>query len=229
MLMREDFTHASLTATAAHIRHNAPLMSRASRIAAIACALVGVAFAGWWTAHLMTAAPRAIVLLHGTRLLPPRPIAAMNLVDQNGQRFTNERLVGRWSVVYFGFTNCPIICPTTMAVLKDFSRRVASLPASTRPQVILITVDPDRDTPAAMARYVAAFDPTFLGLTGKSAALDAVATDFSVAHGPTSADGSMDHSSTIYVVDPRAALAAVFTPPHGAAALAEDYQRLTSG
>lgn len=162
-------------------------------------------------------------------LVPPRRLASIDLLDQRGRQFTNQQLLGRWSVVYFGFTHCPVVCPTTMAVLKDFARRVAGLPAAARPQVILITVDPERDNPQALGRYVESFDPAFLGLTGAAAALDAVAAEFSVAHGPAGPDGSIDHSTAIYFVDPQGALAAVFTPPHDAAALAEDYSRLAAG
>jgi protein SCO1/2 len=205
------------------------LMNSGRRILFIACALAVATLAGWWAARLITPSPRAVTLLHGTRLIPPRQLGAIDLVDQLGRRFTNARLLGRWSVVYFGFTHCPIVCPTTMAVLRDFAGRVASLPARARPQVILITVDPERDSPQALGHYVEGFDPAFLGLTGKTAALDAVAADFSVAHGPAGPDGSVDHSTAIYFVDPRGALAAVFTPPHDAAALAEDYTRLAAG
>ena len=204
-------------------------MSGGRRVVFIACALAIATLGGWWAARLIVPPPRAVALLHGTMLVPPRRLGSIDLVDQRGRQFTNQQLLGRWSVVYFGFTHCPVVCPTTMAVLKDFARRVAGLPASARPQVILITVDPERDSPQELGRYVESFDPAFLGLTGKGGALDAVAAEFSVAHGPAGPDGSMDHSTAIYLVDPQGALAAVFTSPHDAAALAEDYSRLAAG
>jgi protein SCO1 len=204
-----------------------PPMSRTNRITTIVLAIGVAALAGWWAAHFVAPAERSITLVNGTLLTPGRAIDTFDLVDQGGRHFTKERLAGRWSVIYFGFTTCPMICPTTMAVLKDFAQRVSGLPANARPQVILITVDPEHDTPEAMGRYVTAFDPSFLGLTGSSTALDAVAAEFGVAHGPATAGGTLDHSATIYFVGPQATLTAVFTPPHSAAALADDYGRLT--
>jgi protein SCO1/2 len=217
------------------MRHNARpcrelTMARATRIIVIVCALT---LGAWLGSRFLAPDEHSVALVHGTRLTPARSIGSLDLVDQSAQRFTQERLKGRWSVVYFGFTSCPMICPTTMAMLRDFAARVAIVPAGERPQVIpqviMITVDPERDTPEVIGRYVAQFDPSFLGLTGTKAALDDAAVKFTAVHGPAGADGSIDHSSTIFIVDPQAALAAVFTPPHSAAALAEDYKRLAGG
>ena len=201
-------------------------MTRDRRILLIVCALAAAVLGAWWASRLRAPAGRGIALAQGTLLVPARSIGALDLVDQYGQRFTEARLAGRWSVVYFGFTTCPMICPTTMAVLRDFAGRVRGLPPKSRPQVILITVDPAHDTPQVLGRYVAAFDPGFLGLSGTSAALDAAADKFSVARGPAASGGSIDHSATLFIVDPGAAVRAIFTPPHSAAALAEDYRRL---
>jgi protein SCO1/2 len=196
------------------------------RILLVVCALAAAVLGAWWASKLRAPAAPSVALAQGTLLVPARSIGALDLVDQYGERFTEERLAGRWSVVYFGFTTCPMICPTTMAVLRDFAGRVQGLPPESRPQVILITVDPAHDTPQVLGRYVAAFDTTFLGLSGTSAALAAAADRFSVAHGPAAPGDSIDHSATVFIVDPGAALRAIFTPPHSAATLAEDYERL---
>jgi protein SCO1/2 len=204
--------------------HNACGMTRSIRIVAIILALAAAAGGGWWATRIFTQREPAPTLLQGTAIVPARALGALDLVDQRGQRFANDRFHGRWSVIYFGFTTCPMICPAAMAELKDFARRVQKLPPAARPQVILITIDPTHDTPQVMGRYVEAFDPAFLGLTGSSAAIDSAAKEFSVAR--STASGQIDHSTTLYVVDPRGSISAVFTPPHTAAALAEDYRRL---
>lgn len=214
----------SLTATSGDMGHNARPMTRSMRILATILALAAAASGGWWATRTLTEREPAPTLLHATAIDPARALGALDLVDQRGQRFANDRLRGRWSVIYFGFTTCPMICPATMAELRDFAAHVQNLPQPARPQVILITIDPAHDTPEIMGRYVEAFDPMFLGLTGSSAAIDSAADEFSVAH--SRANGQIDHSTTLYVVDPRGALSAVFTPPHTAAALAEDYGRL---
>jgi protein SCO1/2 len=202
------------------------IVTRAHGILLAVLALAAAALGAWWAAHSLAPRERSMTLTSGTLLAPPQEVGSLDLVDQTGKPFTGARLAGRWSVVYFGFTSCPMVCPTTMALLRDFAHEVRSLPPEVRPQVILITVDPEHDTPQVMGEYVAKFDPGFLGLAGSSAALDAAAAKFDVVHGKLGGDGSIDHSSTIYLVDPEARLSAVFTPPQTAAGLAADYRRL---
>jgi protein SCO1/2 len=200
-------------------------MTRSQRLLILFSVIVAAALGAWWASRLLAPPAPSVTLKNGTLLAPARAIGALDLVDQYGQPFTQARLEGRWSVVFFGFTSCPMICPTTMAMLRDLAGRLKTLEPRLRPQVILITVDPQTDTPPVIGRYVASFDATFLGLTGSQGALDTVARAFSVAYG-RSTSGTIDHSSTIYLVDPRAELAAVFTPPQTVAAIAEDYRRL---
>jgi protein SCO1/2 len=200
-------------------------MTRSQRLLIVFSLIAAAVLGAWWAARFLAPPKPPVNLTHGTLLVPARAIGMLDLVDQNGKSFTQARLEGRWSVVYFGFTSCPMICPTTMAMLRNLAQRLEPLAPEARPQVILITVDPQTDTPAVMGRYVAGFNPAFLGLTGTQTALDAVAKRFSVAYGH-SASGTIDHSSTIYVVDPEGALAAVFTPPQTEATIADDYRRL---
>jgi len=200
-------------------------MTRSQRLLIVFGLMAAAALGAWWAARFLKPPQRPVTLAHGTMLAPARPVGALDLIDQNGQPFTQARFEGRWSLVYFGFTSCPMICPTTLAMLRDVAQRLESLPPPARPQVMLITVDPPTDTPPVIGRYVAGFNPTFLGLTGTQPALDAVAQRFSVAFG-RSANGTIDHSSTIYVVDPQGSLAAVFTPPQTVTAIADDYRQL---
>lgn len=201
-------------------------MSRSQKWLLVLCVLGAGALGAWWAAHLQSGAQARAALAHGTALTPPRPLSTLALIDESGQPFGEARLRGHWSIVYFGFTSCPMICPTTMAMLKDVARDLAALPAGQQPQVLLITVDPDTDTPEVIGRYVRTFNPAFHGLTGARTALDDAARQFSVAHQRSGAGGSIDHSSTVYVVDPEGALAAVFTSPQTAAGIAADYRRL---
>jgi protein SCO1/2 len=144
------------------------------------------------------------------------------LVDQNGKTVTNTALEGKWLLVYFGYTHCPDACPTA---LNNIALALADLGAEkneVRP--VFITIDPERDTPQALKDYVAAFDAPILALTGSAAAVGQAANEYRVyyaKHPEAGGDYSMDHTSIIYVMDPKGRFTASFTgedPPEQIAA-----------
>jgi protein SCO1/2 len=146
------------------------------------------------------------------------------LIDQTGTPTTDEDLRGRWLLVFFGFTNCPDVCPTTLAEIAAARELLGEAGASLRP--VLITVDPERDTPEALAAYVAAFDADAIGLTGEPAAVAAAAKGFKAyvrkAADPGKPDGyTMDHSTFLYLIGPDGAYVDFFRFGLGADALAE--------
>jgi len=161
-----------------------------------------------------------------------RPMPDFSLVDQAGGPFVPERLQGRWTFLFFGFVNCPDVCPTTLATLAAARRSLADLPAAERPAVTLVSVDPGRDTPDVLARYVAHFDPDFEGVTGDPPSLQALTDTLGVAViiGPPGPDGaySVDHSAAIFLVGPDGRLAALFGAPHDAAVIARDFRRIVA-
>lgn len=115
---------------------------------------------------------------------------------------------GKAVVVFFGFTQCPDVCPTTLADLAETMRRLGS--DAERVAVLFVTVDPERDTPELLAKYVPAFDPRFVGLSGDAAAIERTAKEFKVLYQkqPGKAPGSysMDHSAGSFVFDPQGRL-----------------------
>lgn len=171
-------------------------------------------------------------LERATLFAEPRPLPAFALVDPAGRAFGPERLKGRWNFLFFGFVNCPDICPTTLATLAAARSALADLPDDERPGVAFVSVDPGRDTPEIVGRYVAHFDPSFAGATGTRESIDALAAALGVAViiGPPAADGSysVDHSAAIFLVDPEARIAALFGTPHEAQAIARDYRRIVA-
>jgi protein SCO1/2 len=171
----------------------------------------------------------AVVLATGTEIDPSRALPDFNLIDQHGRRFTRADLAGHWSLLYFGFTNCPDLCPTTLLMLAGMEKRLA-LSGDVRPRVIFISVDAKRDTPAQLAQYVPYFDPDFIGLTAADQpGIEAVAREFGVAVAirPQPGGGySVDHSSAVFVVNPSGRLAAILTGPFSADALARDFRRI---
>ena len=207
-------------------------MSRTQTIALAALVAIVAVAAGILSARwvLQRQAGSQIGVTTATVLAPPRPLPPLALVDQDNRPFVADRLRGRWSFVFFGFTSCPDVCPVTMTALAETNKLLASLPEKLRPQVVMISVDPERDTPQQLAGYVKAFDPTFIGATGTKAAIDELALRMGVAAAKRPLEGgrySVDHTTAVFLVDPDGALHALFSAPHTPKLIADDYRRIT--
>jgi protein SCO1/2 len=144
------------------------------------------------------------------------------LTDQDGHRRSSGDFRGRFVLLYFGYTYCPDVCPTT---LQDMATALSKLgPKSARVVPAFITIDPERDTPAVLKKYVAAFGPRFVGLTGSVADITRVAHSYRVyfARQPAPGGGySVDHSSILYLLGPDGKLIAIFDASAGAKALTD--------
>jgi protein SCO1/2 len=135
----------------------------------------------------------------------PQPGGPFTLVNQDGKPVDQHILDGKWSVVFFGYTFCPDVCPTTLTTL---GRAMTDLgPKAAKTQVVFITVDPARDTPAELKTYLSskAFPPGTIGLTGTPAQIAAAAKAYMVYYqkSGTGSDYTMDHSTAIYLMDPQ--------------------------
>jgi protein SCO1/2 len=125
-----------------------------------------------------------------------------NLIDQNGQPFSDKDLKGKFFLVFFGFTHCPDVCPTTLFEISEIMRNLG--PEADHTAALFISVDPERDTPEAMKDYLASFDPHIRGLTGDAPALSAVAKAYRVYYKKVPLDGgdyTMDHTAIVYLMD----------------------------
>jgi len=149
------------------------------------------------------------------------------LNDPAGQPRTLADYRGKAVVVFFGYTQCPDVCPTTLAALAEATRALGA--DADKVQVVFITVDPDRDTAALLAQYVPAFDPRFVGLRGDAAATERVAREFKVIYqkvpGTTPDRYTMDHSAGIFLFD-RAGRLRVYESSADPAVLAHDLRTL---
>lgn len=201
----------------------------------VAVVVVVGALAGVLAARLIfeRAAPSPPATLeHATLYAEPRALPAFGLIDHARAPFGPERLRGQWTFLFFGFVNCPDICPTTLSMLADARTRIANESAGEVPQVVLVSVDPGRDTPPLLAQYVAHFDASFTGVTGSPEAIETLARALGVAAfvGLPAADGSyaVDHTAAIFLVDPDVRVAALFNTPHESAAIARDYLKIVA-
>lgn len=183
------------------------------------------AMAGALFAHMLTQS--SVALQSGTWLGRPRALAAFSLTDTEGRPVANDALRGHATLVYFGFTSCPDVCPATLATLRE----LRSLSPLSDLRMWFITVDPERDTPQALRDYLVAFGPGFVGLRAAPTALPALLHEFSAFAGKREQPGGaygVDHSATLFLLDSHARLAAVFSPPLRARLLDADLRTLAA-
>jgi protein SCO1/2 len=173
----------------------------------------------------------AVILLTGRGSGPvAQQIAAIGgpftLTDQNGRTVTDQDLKGKPFLVFFGFTHCPDVCPTTLFEVSEILRTLG--PDADRVGALFITVDPERDTPGVMKDYLSSFDPHLSGLTGDSAAIAAVAKAYRVYFKKVPLEqGSytMDHTAIVYLMDKNGRFVSPFNLKRGTAAAADDLRR----
>lgn len=179
--------------------------------------LVTAAIAGAWLSLRMNA-PVAQPGV-ATVLATPEVLPEFSLLDQHGQPVGREVFYDHWSLLFFGFTNCPDICPTTLQVLAAAKRQLAGQGPETLPQIVLISVDPERDTPEVLARYVDHFGDGNLGITGNIEELRKLSGELGIyfEKSPVAANTgnySVDHSAVVLVINPRGQFQALFSTPH---------------
>jgi len=152
-----------------------------------------------------SAVPRVVTV--GT----PQIGGPFSLADQNGQPKTDADFRGRWMFVYFGYTNCPDVCPTTLALMSEVLKQLGGQANLIAP--IFVTVDPGHDTPKVLKQYLASFGPRFIGLTGSQHQIAAVAREYKVysVKRPLKGGGyAIDHSSVVCLMDPAGKFVTVY-------------------
>lgn len=164
-----------------------------------------------------------------TLLSDPRALPSVQLTDQAGRVFETADLTGRFSLLFFGFTHCPDICPLTLRLLADMRRNWAT-PHIEPPDVVFVSVDPERDDPAQITDYLGHFDTAFTGVTGPRDAMEpwlsALGVSVHMQRQPGGESYTVTHNSTIYVVGPGTELVAVFSAPHDARIIAADFLKI---
>lgn len=159
----------------------------------------------------------------------PRALPDFELVQGNGQPFTQADWQGRWNLVFFGYTHCPDVCPTTLASFKQAWKLLGEAGLQERVRFDFISVDPQRDTPERLAQYVAFFSPDFVAATGDDANLGRITRALGLVYTRDPAAGddyTVDHSAAAVLIDPRGRQAGLVRPPFDAARLVADLKRL---
>lgn len=146
----------------------------------------------------------------------PRIFRDPVLIDQNGKPVTKQMFQGKWTLVFFGFTYCPDICPTTLGMLSKFYSELQKTGDAEQVQIVMVSVDPARDTPDKLREYTAYFNPAFFGITGEYMELVKFAGDLNSAFAKAPIEGGgylMEHSGNIAVINPRGDYHGFFKPP----------------
>jgi protein SCO1/2 len=205
--------------------------ARLTALAILATALA--AGLGLWLSQRLfapSAAEPPVPGLQGTLVYPqPRPLPAFSLDGPKGSQIGPEQLAGRWNLVFVGFTHCPDICPTTLGQLAQALATFAELAPAERPQALFVSVDPERDSPERAAEYAHFFDPGFLVGTAEHARLQPFTRSLGMVYMQIPLDGgdyTVDHSSSLAVIDPKGRLVALMRPPLAPQRIAADLRRL---
>jgi protein SCO1/2 len=183
--------------------------------------------------HLLIALGLALALVAGVfvalRSQPPAtPVAAMvlpqpdpvpefSLLDQQGNSIGPSVFAGQWDLVFFGFTHCPDICPTTLQILSSARSKLSEQGQEPLPRIVLVSVDPERDTPDIIGTYVDYFGPGNLGITGSLEEIDRLTSGLGIYYQKQPSNGGnyvVDHSAAVLVIDPEGRFSALFSGPH---------------
>ena len=185
---------------------------------AVFALLCGVGLS-WWMQHETPYATQT-----ATRWPATSALKAFSLTDHHGQAFNLKRLQTRWTLFFFGYTHCPDICPSTLAMLNAVTQQLEGTHASNQLQIVFVSVDPARDTVAVLKPYIDYFNPAFIGVTGTPAAITQLTQQFSlpVVRLGEGEDYQVDHSSTLILTSPEARQYAIFSSPHDALKIAQD-------
>jgi len=169
---------------------------------------------------------------HAATLYPqPRVLSEFTLLRSDGSPYTQADLSGEWTLMFFGFTHCPDVCPTTLATFAQIERALAGETSPPPVSFAFVSVDPERDTPAIVGEYARYFSPEIVALTGEPAALARFTRELGIVYMKSPLQGSdytIDHSAAIVLIDPQGRLRGQFQAPHDANRIVADLERLAA-
>ena len=161
--------------------------------------------------------PPAPALQQATLMPTPKPLQPFSLIDDDGKPFDGPRLKNQWHLVFFGYTHCPDICPTALSDLNATVKLIArETPAAPTPQVVFVSVDPERDTPQRLKSYVPYFNPDFTGVTGDFLDIHRFATALNTPFRKVPGQDEnyqVDHSANVVLINPRGDYHGFFKAP----------------
>ncbi|MDP3560017.1 MAG: SCO family protein [Legionellaceae bacterium] len=169
--------------------------------------------------------------LYGTFLDKPRALPSFQAEGTNTKVFSSEQLKNHWTFLFFGFTNCPDVCPTTMHDLTKMMTILEQKHSDPLPQVVLFSIDPNRDSIARLREYTHAFHTSFIGVRSNKNTLNLLTKTLGVAFNTVHLKNNqytLQHTQAVMLINPKGELVAFFTNPHQPEAMAKDYQSIIS-
>jgi protein SCO1/2 len=160
----------------------------------------------------------------------PKQLYPFRTVDDTGARFGLDRLKGKWSFLFFGYTHCPDVCPITLSVMNQIYEELQRREQGGEVQMLFVTVDPERDTTRRLAEYVHKFNPAIIGLGGSMAQIQSLAGQLGVLLVKDEPDEHgnylVDHSTALFLIDPKGRLISLFSAPHDAASIVSRFLQI---
>ena len=157
----------------------------------------------------------------------PKTLGAFSVIDHDNNPFTLADLRGKWSLLFFGFTHCPDICPVTLAVMDKTHSR---LDQARDVQFVFVTVDPERDTPERMEQYLTSFNPEFVGLGGSAEQIAGLTGQVGLPYFRDKTQDEdnylVDHGASLFMIDPLGRLVGIFSAPHDALDVTDRFNRI---
>jgi protein SCO1/2 len=199
----------------------------------IVIAVIALSAGVWFGLDNYSARNVPVTQIQGIILSEEKNIEDFNLIDNKNHTFMLENLKNKWSIMFFGYTHCPDVCPTTLSTLQQLSKMFTRENLAP-PQIILVTVDPQRDTPEILDEYVSYFNKDFVGVTGEVSEIQKLASEMGIyfkkaagASGDIDADDyAMDHTTSFIIINPEGKIAAYLKQPHEAARILEDLRTI---
>jgi protein SCO1/2 len=199
------------------------------RLIILVVAIAAVAAGTWTSYHIVSPPP---VPKMATVLPAPVELPEFSLLDQDGHSVGRDVFKGQWDLVFFGFTHCPDICPMTLQVLASARRQLDEAGQDPLPRIVLVSVDPERDTPEAMRQYVDYFGEGNLGITGDLDEIRKLTDSLGIFFAKVpreDGDYTVDHSAVVLLVNPRGEFHALFGAPHSAGNYVHDLPIIMAG
>lgn len=186
------------------------------------------------TGEETSALPDTEIMQRGTSFIgQEKPLIEFELTGGDSETINRESMKGHWTFLFFGYTQCPDICPLTLQIMKHTLDELKPEVDAGEVRGMFVSVDPKRDTPAKLKQYVGYFHPSIIGATGEKEQIDALSRSlgiiYNVVENKQNPDNYLvDHSAAILLINPEAEFAAVLSPPHEAAIMAADFRALKS-